>query len=61
MIKGALSQLSNKLSGIEWAVFGGVAVAIHNGKLHRDFEDIDIIVEDKEEELKKTYTKFKKL
>lgn len=42
--------LDNK---IKWAVFGSVAVAIHNGSLYRDFEDIDIITENNDEKLKK--------
>lgn len=45
MINETLSQLKNKLSGIEWAVFGGVAIAIHNGSLYRGFNDVDIVIE----------------
>lgn len=58
MINEALSQLKNKLSGIEWAVFGGVAVAIHNGKLYRDFDDIDIIIENKEDQIKNNLKEY---
>ena len=36
------SKLSDK---IVWAVFGGVAIAIHNGSLYRDFDDVDIVIE----------------
>lgn len=54
LINKTLNKINEKLSNkILWAVFGGVAVGIHNGKLYRDFEDIDIIIENNDDELKK--------
>lgn len=45
-IKKTLLQLNDKLSdNIVWAVFGGVAVAIHNKNFYRECEDVDVIIE----------------
>ena len=41
--------MNEKLNNhLKWAFFGGVAVAIYNKSFHREFEDIDIIIEDSE-------------
>lgn len=46
MIKKTLEQLNNKLyDKIVWTIFGGVAVAVHKKDLYRDFDDVDVIVE----------------
>jgi len=33
---------------IKWAIFGGVAIAIHKGHFYREYIDVDIIIEDNE-------------
>ena len=45
---------------IKWAVFGGVAIAIHNGSFYRDkgHEDVDIIIEDNEDLVRKLFKKI---
>ncbi len=52
MNKESLQIIANILSNnVKWAIFGGVAIAIHYGSLYRDFGDIDIIIEDNEKKL----------
>ncbi|MCX6737067.1 MAG: hypothetical protein NTW73_03230 [Candidatus Parcubacteria bacterium] len=45
-MKKVLVKINGLLSGkLKWAIFGGVAVAIHDGNLYRDFNDVDIVIE----------------
>jgi len=51
-----LKEIQNKLDGkLKWAFFGGLAIAIHKKEFYRDFGDVDIIVEDNEEILRKCF------
>lgn len=54
---GALKEIKLKLDNhLTWALFGGVACAIHQGNFYRTNSDIDIIVEDNESALKNIFS-----
>jgi len=42
-MKNDLIELKQNFSGYDWAIFGGVAVAVHYGSFIRNNSDIDII------------------
>lgn len=51
-----LKKVSEILRGsVQWAVYGGVAVAIHNGAFYRNHGDVDIIIEDNEAVIKEIF------
>lgn len=52
-----ISRLLN--SKLKWAIFGGVAVAVYNGKFHRQFDDVDIIIENKVNLIKEIFSNYK--
>ena len=56
LIKYLAEKLNNQ---IKWAFFGGLAIAIHKNDFYRQFEDIDIIIEDKEHIIKTIFPNFK--
>lgn len=51
-----IKYLAEKLNNqIKWAFFGGLAIAIHKNHFYRQFDDIDIITEDKEQIIKNIF------
>ncbi len=55
-LREQLNNLREKLNNhLKWAFFGGIAIAIYKGDFYRNFEDIDIIIEDKEAVIKNLY------
>lgn len=55
-----LKILKGKFSNsIGWVVFGSIAVAIHNGKFHREIDDIDLIIENDKQKITKLFRGLK--
>jgi len=53
-----LERLNNILDKrIQWAIFGGVAVAVYNGDFFRKNSDIDIIIENNDEKINEIFQK----